>query len=40
MGHKAHEFVHENFLVTRQLREYLTLMVALVHGGGDRVVLE
>ncbi len=40
MGRKAHEFVRENFLITRQLREYLTLMVALLHGAGDRVVLE
>lgn len=40
MGRKAHEFVRENFLITRQLREYLTLMVALLHDAGDRVLLE
>jgi trehalose synthase len=40
MGRKARDFVRENFLITRQLREYLTLMVALAHGAGDRVVLE
>lgn len=40
MGRKAREFVRENFLITRQLREYLTLMVALAHSAGDRVVLE
>lgn len=40
MGGKARDFVRENFLITRQLREYLTLMVALLHGAGDRLVLE
>jgi trehalose synthase len=39
MGHKAREFVRENFLITRQLREYLTIMVALMHGAEDRLVL-
>lgn len=39
MGQKAKEFVRENFLMTRQLREYLTLMVALLHGAGDRIEL-
>ncbi len=39
MGGKAREFVRENFLITRHLREYLTLMVALTHGGGDRLEL-
>jgi trehalose synthase len=39
MGKKAKEFVRENFLMTRQLREYLTLMVALLHGAVDRVEL-
>ena len=29
MGEKAREFVRENFLLTRQLREYLTLMLAI-----------
>jgi trehalose synthase len=37
MGRKAREFVRENFLITRQLREYLTLMVALKHGMGERI---
>lgn len=40
MGNKAREFVRQNFLTTRQLREYLTLMVGLTHGAGDRVDLE
>jgi trehalose synthase len=39
IGERAREFVRENFLLTRQLREYLTIMVALVLGGGDRIEL-
>lgn len=39
MGHKAHAFVRENFLLTRQLHEYLTLCVDLLHGAGDRIDL-
>lgn len=39
MGHKAKEFVRENFLITRQLREYLTLVHALLHGAEERIVL-
>ena len=38
-GHKAQEFVRENFLLTRHLREYMTLMVSLLHGSGDRLEL-
>jgi len=37
MGIKAKEFVRENFLLTRQLREHLTLMVSLQYGGVDRI---
>lgn len=40
MGEKARKFVKENFLLTRHLREYLTLMVSLLHGRGDRIELE
>jgi trehalose synthase len=40
MGAKAREFVRENFLLTRQLREYLTLMVALSQGAEERISLE
>nr|WP_240761475.1 glycosyltransferase [Nitrosococcus wardiae] len=40
MAVKAREFVRDNFLITRQLREYLTLMVALLHGKEDRIILE
>ena len=39
MGRKAREFVRENFLLTRQLREYLALMLALRNGGADRIEL-
>jgi trehalose synthase len=39
MGNKAREFVRENFLLTRQLREYLTLMLALRNGAADRIEL-
>jgi trehalose synthase len=39
MGAKAKEFVRDNFLITRQLREYLTLMVGLLHGVSDRIEL-
>ncbi|HEY3347461.1 MAG TPA: glycosyltransferase [Nitrospirota bacterium] len=40
MGRKAREFVKDNFLLTRQLREHLTLMVALTHGAEDRIDLD
>jgi trehalose synthase len=40
IGGKAREFVRENFLLTRQLREYLTLFHWLLHGdGGSRINL-
>ena len=39
MGNKSKEFVRENFLLTRQLREYLTLMVSRLHGASDRIEL-
>ena len=37
MGKRARRFVWENYLVTRHLREYLTLMVGLLHGSEDRI---
>ena len=40
MGCKAREFVRQNFLITRQLREYLTLMVGSSRGAADRLGLE
>lgn len=39
MGEKAKNFAKENFLITRQLREYLTLIHALLHGSEDRIEL-
>jgi len=40
MGEKARQFVKDNFLLTRHLREYLTVMVSLLHGRGERIELE
>ncbi|HUV36664.1 MAG TPA: glycosyltransferase [Patescibacteria group bacterium] len=40
MGRKAKVIVKENFLLTRHLREYLTLMVTLIHGRGERIELD
>ncbi|MBD3170332.1 MAG: glycosyltransferase [candidate division Zixibacteria bacterium] len=37
MGNKAREFVRENFLVTRHLKEYLSLIFALLNGGRERI---
>lgn len=39
MGEKARSFVRDNFLLTRHLREYLTVMVSLLHGADDRIEL-
>jgi trehalose synthase len=39
MGLRAKEFVRENFLITRQLREYLTVIVGLLHGAEERIEL-
>jgi trehalose synthase len=39
MGVKSQEFVRENFLITRHLREYLTLIFALLHGKYERIEL-
>jgi len=39
MGNHAHEFVRENFLNTRHLREYLTLMHSLQHETTDRIMI-
>ena len=40
IGENARELVRQSFLNTRHLREYLTLMVALLYGLGDRIELE
>ena len=37
MGRKARQFVLENFLLTRHLREYLTMMIALTRTDSDRI---
>jgi trehalose synthase len=39
MGGKARELVKENFLITRHLREYLTLIFALLHEKKGRISL-
>ncbi len=38
MGEEAREFVRENFLLTRHLREYLTLLVTLSGRDGERLL--
>jgi len=40
MGRKAHQFVKDNFLITRHLRDYLSLMLALKLGAHERIELE
>ncbi|BCR03066.1 glycosyl transferase family 1 [Desulfuromonas versatilis] len=37
MGERARRFIWENYLITRHLREYLTLMVGLLHGSQERI---
>ncbi len=39
IGQAGRELVRQNFLTTRHVREYLTLMVALRFGGDDRISL-
>jgi trehalose synthase len=39
MGEKGRRLVREHFLLTRHLREYLTLMVAVLKGIEDRIEL-
>jgi trehalose synthase len=38
MGKVARAFVREHFLLTRHLREYLTLMLVVTRGGGERLL--
>ncbi len=40
MGETARNFVLENYLLTRHLREYLTLMVAIIRNSADRIELK
>jgi len=37
MGRQARRLVHENFLITRHLREYLCLMISILHGLEERI---
>jgi trehalose synthase len=39
MGRKAQEFVRENFLLTRQLRDYLALIYGLTSAAAERIEL-
>jgi trehalose synthase len=39
MGITARTFVLENYLLTRHLREYLTLMLSVARGHGERIEL-
>jgi trehalose synthase len=39
MGEKGRQLVRENFLITRQLREHLTLMLISMDGARDRLEL-
>jgi trehalose synthase len=39
MGNRARRFVRENYLITRHLREYLTLMLSLVNNSEDRITV-
>jgi len=40
MGYTAKEFVRTNFLLTRHLREYSSLILALIYGDHERIELE
>jgi trehalose synthase len=40
MGRNARQFVLDNYLITRQLREYLTLVVALIYGSREKIELK
>ncbi len=38
MGHTGHDFVRDHFLLTRQLREYLTMLLCLDHPDSSLLV--
>ena len=40
MGIKGKEYARENFLITRHIREYLTMMLSLVYGTKHRIDLK
>jgi trehalose synthase len=39
MGHTGREFVREHFLLTRNLRDYLSMLLCLDHPGSDMLVV-
>jgi len=39
MGQTGHEFVREHFLLTRNLRDYLTMLLCLDHPGSTMLVV-
>jgi len=39
IGSTAREYVKQHFLITRHLREYLTLIHAILHAKQDRIEL-
>lgn len=39
MGEKGYQYVHDNFLITRLLRDYLTLIFGLLYPDSDRIEL-
>lgn len=39
IGHKGHQFVRDNFLITRHLRDYLTLLIGLMYPDSHRLEL-
>ena len=39
MGKNARQFVLDNYLITRQLREYLAMVVGLTHGSQEKIEL-
>jgi len=40
MGREAHDFIRENYLLTRHLIEYLTLFHGVLRGNGDRIEID
>jgi trehalose synthase len=40
MGRIAKELVRQNFLLTRNLQEYLSIFVALIYGDQERIELQ
>ena len=36
MGYKGHRYIHDNFLITRHVRDYLTLIISLLQPSGNK----